>query len=73
MTQYEMVSTHLEEHGFITPKQAEDEYGIMRLAAVIWNLRRDGMKIRTVMVNCKNRFGTPVNWAMYVKEGRENG
>ena len=45
MTQTEKVLHHLEKRGSLTPLQAMDCYGIMRLAARIGELRRDGHDI----------------------------
>ena len=45
MTQTEKVLTHLDLRGSLTPLQAMDYYGIMRLAARIGDLRRDGHQI----------------------------
>ena len=44
-TQTEKVLTHLDERGSLTALQAMDHYGIMRLAARIGELRRDGHDI----------------------------
>ena len=44
-TQTEKVLTHLDERGSLTALQAMDYYGIMRLAARIGELRRDGHDI----------------------------
>lgn len=44
-TQTEKVLAHLEKRGGLTPLQAMDYYGIMRLAARIGELRRDGHQI----------------------------
>ena len=68
MTQYDMVRNHLNCFGSITPKEAEEAYGIMRLAAVVFTLKERGMKIRTEMQSGKNRFGKIVPWAKYVLE-----
>ena len=45
MTQTEMVLHHLEQRGRLTPLQAMAHSGIMRLAARIGELRRDGHDI----------------------------
>lgn len=74
MTQNEMIYNHLVEFGSITPMKAIEEYGCLRLAARISELK-DGLKdtgltIRTDMVQRKNRFGKTVSFAEYtlVKE-----
>ena len=44
-TQTDKVLLHLEKRGSLTPLQAMDQYGIMRLAARIAELRREGHDI----------------------------
>tara|TARA_R110002020_G_scaffold56514_2_gene156329 strand:+ start:426 stop:656 length:231 start_codon:yes stop_codon:yes gene_type:complete len=44
-TQTDKVLLHLEKRGSLTPLQAMDLYGIMRLAARIGELRREGHDI----------------------------
>ena len=42
MTQTEKVLRHMKRFGSITPLEAMEEYGIMRLGARIWDLKREG-------------------------------
>lgn len=75
MTQNEMILSHLKEFGKITPMEAIENYGCMRLAARISELREQGREngfdIETNMVTSKNRFGYPVSYAEYkYKENR---
>ena len=65
MTQRERVLDHLEKHGTITPMEAINELGIMRLGARIWDLRHDGHDIRRNMITSKNRYGDTVSYAEY--------
>lgn len=46
MTQLEIVNHHLENHGSITPLEAQSNYGIWRLAAVIHKLKKRGVDIK---------------------------
>ena len=71
MTQKERIKQHLESHGSITPKEAMDDYGIMRLGARIWDLKADGMPIETAMKKVRNRWGKVTFVAEYrlKKEG----
>lgn len=70
MTQTDMILMHLREHGSITPLDAMQEYGCMRLGARIWDLRDKGYKIETQTETKKNRFGQSTNYARYIlKEG----
>ena len=57
---------HLFFRGSITPKIAADEYGITRLAAVVWKLRHVyGFTISVLDETEKNRFGVNVTFARY--------
>lgn len=70
MTQKDMIKAHLDAHGSITPKEALDLYGIMRLGARIWDLKADGLPIETAMLQVKNRWGKVTSVAEYrLKEG----
>lgn len=48
--QCDLILQHMEEHGSINPKEAESEYGCMRLAARINDLRNRGVAIETEIV-----------------------
>ena len=47
MTQLEIVNHHLATHGRITPLEAQSNYGIWRLAAVIHKLKQRGLAIHS--------------------------
>ena len=64
-TQCEQVLQHLLKFGVITPQRAESEYGIMRLAARVNDLRNAGYAIRTEEIRGVNRFGRPTRFAQY--------
>lgn len=65
MTQKERILRHLKDYGSITPMEAMQEYGIMRLASRINDLRRDGVMIERTMVSGKNRYGEKTSYASY--------
>lgn len=65
MTQSERIMRHLNEYGSITQAEAIQEYGIMRLASRISDLRKDGIEIRREMVKGKNRYGESTCYARY--------
>tara|TARA_R110001606_G_scaffold392389_1_gene561266 strand:+ start:215 stop:445 length:231 start_codon:yes stop_codon:yes gene_type:complete len=65
LNQKEKVIRHLNEYGTITPLDAFRDYGMMRLAAVIFNLKEDGYDIDSAMVSASNRFGEKVNFSEY--------
>ena len=64
-SQCEMVLDHLKNHGSISSKEAEKEYGIARLAARIRDLTRMGVSIRRETDHGVNRFGKPVHYTRY--------
>ena len=65
MTQCEQVIRHMEESGSITSLEAMQEYGIMRLASRITDLKKAGIPIQRDMVSQKNRYGEKVTFARY--------
>ena len=69
MSQNEMIYDHLVNFGSITPMKAIEEYGCLRLAARISELREglkdSGYVIETNMIKRKNRFGKDVSFAEY--------
>ena len=65
LNQKQKVIRHLTNYGSITPLDAYGDYGIMRLAAVIFNLKEDGYDIDSEMISGSNRFGEKVNFSEY--------
>lgn len=65
MKQALRILRHLEDYGSITQAEAYNEYGIMRLASRIDELRHDGIPIVTECVKGKNRYGEPTRYARY--------
>ena len=70
MTQCERIYRHLTDYGSITALEAMGEYGIMRLASRISDLKRDGIPIRREMVSGRNRYGEKTSFARYSLEER---
>lgn len=54
MTQCERILRHMTDYGSITSLEAVNEYGILRLAARISDLRRQGHPIESETVSGKN-------------------
>ena len=65
MTQNEAVLSYMRRHGSITPLDAINDLGILRLGARIWDLRHDGHRILSELVHTANRHGEPVKYARY--------
>lgn len=70
MTQCDRIQRHLEDYGSITSLEAMQEYGIMRLASRIADLKRQGVHIEKEMVSGKNRYGEQTSYAKYSLGGR---
>jgi hypothetical protein len=65
LTQYDRVLKHLQDYGTITSWESFIEYGITRLSAVIFMLRRDGFNISSTFKTTKTRYGEPTSFAIY--------
>lgn len=65
LTQKEKIIRHLEAFDTITPMEAIQDYGIMRLASRISELRKAGYFIITDMVYGLNRFQEKTRYAKY--------
>lgn len=66
MTQNDMILDFLKTHSEgITPKDAQERFGCMRLSARISDLREMGYNITTESETRKNRFGNYATYARY--------
>lgn len=65
MTQHEKILRHIHDYGSITSLEAVNEYGIMRLASRISELKKAGIPIQKETVNGKNRYGETTSYARY--------
>ena len=65
MTQNEMVLKHMQDYGSISSAEAFTEYGITRLSARIYDLRRHGHCIKGQQVEKTNRYGKKVWFDRY--------
>lgn len=65
MNQAERVLEHLEKHGSITPLEAMNDLGVMRLGARIWDLKAQGVPIKKEIAKGKNRYGKYTHFARY--------
>jgi len=65
MTQNDRILRHLRDLGTIDPMTALREYGIMRLASRISDLKKLGYPISKQMIKGQNRYGEAVSYAEY--------
>ena len=65
MTQKQLILEYLQTNGSITPRDAMEQFGCMRLGARIYDLKREGHDIRKAMEARPNRFGVETRYARY--------
>lgn len=65
MTQCEMIVKYMEEFGSISPLEAVNTLGCMRLSSRIHDLKKQGYNIETKTVSTWNRYGKKTNYAVY--------
>ena len=71
LTHVEIIRNHLEKYGTITSIEAFELYGITRLAATIFVLRKkfrkanSGLRIENETLDCTNRWGRNVTYVKY--------
>ena len=64
-TQCARILRHMTDYGAIDPMVAIREYGCLRLAARIADLKKDGHPIEAKRVKSKNRYGEQTSWCEY--------
>ncbi len=57
---------HLKTYGNITSYEAIKEYGVTRLAAIIFNHRKNGYDIDSMPLKKKTRFGRSTTISKYI-------
>ena len=62
-TQCERILDYISENGSITQLDALREFGCMRLASRISDLKRQGVPVKRTMETAKNRYGEPISYA----------
>lgn len=65
ISQCNRVLQHLQAYGSITPLEAMQEYGIMRLGARIYDLKKMGYSIDSSRETGENRYGESISYARY--------
>lgn len=68
-TQTNIVLFHLAQYGSITSMEAFENYGITRLSAAVFALRKRGYDIDTTIQHATNRYGRKVLYAKYILQG----
>jgi hypothetical protein len=65
LTQNEMILKYIHDYGSITQLEALKEFGCMRLASRINDLKNQGYNIVSEKVSIKNRYGKKISFAKY--------
>jgi hypothetical protein len=65
LSQCQKIIDYMEREGSITPLTALREFGCMRLASRISDLKRRGYTITREFETAKNKAGEPVRYARY--------
>ena len=65
MTQQEKIRNYMKQNGSITPLDALREFGIMRLASRISEMKKAGEDIESVTIKDRNRYGEIVHYSKY--------
>lgn len=73
MKQIERIMRHLDDYGSITSAEAMSEYGIMRLASRMSDLKKLGYEFVAETEIGKNRYGEPTHYARYKKVAASAG
>ncbi|MEE1357654.1 MAG: helix-turn-helix domain-containing protein [Clostridia bacterium] len=72
-TQCDRIIRHLRDYGSITSLEAITEYGILRLASRINDLKKKGYTIVSSPGTGKNRYGEATHYSIYrLIETKEN-
>ncbi len=64
-TQCDLIMRHLKDYGEISQLDALREYGIMRLASRVSELKKRGVNINVTMATGRNRYGEKTHYAIY--------
>ena len=71
MTQCDRILRHMRDYGAIDPMTAIKEYGCMRLASRIADLKDQGYEILSERTNGKNRYGEQTSYCVYRLRNKE--
>lgn len=66
VTQKERVLDAMRNYGSISPWYAINNLGNTRLAATIFNLKKDGHTISSVTETGRNKFGDDIEYSRYI-------
>ena len=64
-SQSKVILKHLQSGKELSQLEATQKYGVLRLGAIIFNLRKEGYKISSRLERKPNRYGNTSNYAVY--------
>lgn len=72
-TQKKAILRHLQSGKELSQLEATQKYGVLRLGAIIFELRKEGYIISTRLVRDPNRYGNASNYGVYklIEEKKE--
>lgn len=70
MTKKDKILKHLQLYDTITSWEAIQEYGVTRLSAIIFTLRKEGFEIDSEKIQFTDRFGDTSNFSKYIFKGK---
>ena len=65
-SQTKAIKDYLEAGNSITSMEAYDKFGCTRLSARIFDLKKAGYNIQTIMMEGQTRYGTTTRYAKYI-------
>ena len=65
-SQTKAIKDYLEAGNSITSMEAYDKFGCTRLSARIFDLKKAGYNIQTIMMEGQTRYGTSTRYAKYI-------
>lgn len=71
ITQKELILNHLQNNYGLTQLEATERYGITRLQARIYELKKEGYNIVGQPVYSRNRYNKPVRYFRYILKEKE--
>jgi len=67
-SQHALVLDHMKHKGEINPKMAYERYGVYRLGAVIFNIKKEGYEVNSRIVHYTKPSGRRGRYAVYSLE-----
>lgn len=63
------VLRYMRQYKYITDAKAHEKFGVERMGSVIYDLRKQGVLIDTVMVETTNKYGNHTRYGRYYYKG----